>query len=455
MNTHEKTITKRTLVGVVGIFLALSVVGCLEDDDMGASYEDVSDFSAPPMALMAEGAIGTITVNAIQSGVQNEQELTYEIIDGNRIHQGDIMLGKEEPSTTVNPDSCVMTTLGNAWSNGVVYYTFGAGITAANQNSILGALRAWENVSALRFVERTTQNDYIEFFNGTGCWSYVGRQGGKQQISLQDNASGTCMGQGTIMHEVGHSVGLWHEQSRQDRDSFVTVDLCYCQAGKEHNFNKEVSTAVGGYDYVSLMHYSSSAFRSSLRTDKAECAGKPTSGYPLLRKNGSLITPSSAPTTTDIAGVASIYGVAPAADIIWQHNSGQVHYWPMKDGVRQGGYNIYTPVDSTWTLRGVGDMNGDGTDDIVWQHNSGQVHYWPMLNGVRQGGYNIFTPVDSTWTLRGVGDVNGDGTDDIVWQHNSGQVHYWPMKDGVRQGGYDIFTPVDSTWTLVGVGNVN
>ena len=29
------------------------------------------------------------------------------------------------------------------------------------------------------------------------------------------------------------------------------------------------------------------------------------------------------------------------------------------------------------------------------------------------------------WSLRGVGDINGDGTDDVVWQHNSGQVHYW------------------------------
>ena len=50
---------------------------------------------------------------------------------------------------------------------------------------------------------------------------------------------------------------------------------------------------------------------------------------------------------------------------------------------------------------------------------SGQVHYWPMLNGQRQGGIDIATPVGPDWTLRGVGDMNGDGTDDIVWQHGS------------------------------------
>jgi hypothetical protein len=96
-----------------------------------------------------------------------------------------------------------------------------------------------------------------------------------------------------------------------------------------------------------------------------------------------------------------------------------------------------------------------GTADIVWQHSSGQVHYWPMLGGQRTGGINIFTPVGSDWTLRGVGDVDGDGTADIVWQHSSGQVHYWPMKAGQRMGGINIFTPVGTDWTLRGVGDVD
>src|SRR5215831_2382310 len=155
-----------------------------------------------------------------------------------------------------------------------------------------------------------------------------------------------------------------------------------------------------------------------------------------------------------LRGVGDVDGDG-AADIVWQHSSGQVHYWPMKNGQRMGGINIFTPVGSDWTLRGVGDVDGDGTADIVWQHSSGQVHYWPMKNGQRMGGINIFTPVGSDWTLRGVGDVDGDGTADIVWQHSSGQVHYWPMKNGQRMGGINIFTPVGSDWTLRGVGDVD
>jgi hypothetical protein len=143
------------------------------------------------------------------------------------------------------------------------------------------------------------------------------------------------------------------------------------------------------------------------------------------------------------------------ADIIWQNTNGQVHYWPMRDGKRQGGINIDNPVTSSWTLRGVGDVDGDGTDDIVWQNTNGQVHYWPMRDGKRQGGINIDNPVTSSWALRGVGDVNGDGTDDLVWQHTNGQVQYWPMRDGKRQGGISIDNPVTSSWALRGVGDVN
>ena len=91
----------------------------------------------------------------------------------------------------------------------------------------------------------------------------------------------------------------------------------------------------------------------------------------------------------------------------------------------------------------------------MWQRSNGQVHYWRMKNGRRQGGRDISIPVSSEWNLRGVGDVDGDDTDDIVWQHSDGQVHYWAMKSGQRQGGIDVFTPVSRDWYLAGVGNID
>lgn len=73
---------------------------------------------------------------------------------------------------------------------------------------------------------------------------------------------GDCPLSATI-HEIGHSVGLKHEQSRCDRDSHVRVFLDNVTDGKEGNFDKECGVSFsdyGGYDFASIMHYTSYGF---------------------------------------------------------------------------------------------------------------------------------------------------------------------------------------------------
>nr|CDJ91217.1 Peptidase M12A domain containing protein [Haemonchus contortus] len=61
----------------------------------------------------------------------------------------------------------------------------------------------------------------INLTEGDGCYSYVGMIGGVQDLSLADG----CGTMGIIAHEFMHALGIFHMQSRHDRDSFITLDL--------------------------------------------------------------------------------------------------------------------------------------------------------------------------------------------------------------------------------------
>ena len=65
-----------------------------------------------------------------------------------------------------------------------------------------------------------------------------------------------------VMHEILHALGQGHEQSRSDRDQYVEIVYEKIQDGMAHNFKISTtgSDTSQGYDIMSLMHYSSTAF---------------------------------------------------------------------------------------------------------------------------------------------------------------------------------------------------
>uniref|UniRef100_A0A0N5B2C4 Metalloendopeptidase n=1 Tax=Strongyloides papillosus TaxID=174720 RepID=A0A0N5B2C4_STREA len=67
-----------------------------------------------------------------------------------------------------------------------------------------------------------------------------------------------------ILHEIGHALGLIHEQSRSDRDKYVNVKFDNINNKEHSNFrrfnfstNKNYSTS---YDFASIMHYHQNDF---------------------------------------------------------------------------------------------------------------------------------------------------------------------------------------------------
>jgi len=84
---------------------------------------------------------------------------------------------------------------------------------------------------------------------------------GAQELSLQNNAAGSCLGKGTIVHELLHAAGLYHEQSRQDRDSYVTINYQNMASSSYSQFDKQSGNYYStNYDYYSIMHYAANDF---------------------------------------------------------------------------------------------------------------------------------------------------------------------------------------------------
>jgi len=167
---------------------------------------------------------------------------------------------------------------GEPWSGGKVKYCFASDTSLKTKHMFQAAAKqymaavpclafqdvGWKSGSSSDAMSEQSCKESPAIFvisrKDAGCYSYVGMIPSfrSQQLQLNDPA---CLSLGTAIHEIGHALGMAHEQSRPDRERHVHVDLTNIDPIHYHDF-KVVEGAYTGhpYDFLSVMHYDAYAF---------------------------------------------------------------------------------------------------------------------------------------------------------------------------------------------------
>lgn len=216
---------------------------------------------ATSTAIKISGSIGQLRGEAIDratvSAEVGEAAEERDFLDINKkikgLIQGDVVPRRQNNRNTI-------TNTLNYWPSTTIPIYYGSELSLEAIGSIELARQEYRLRTCLNFVDRSNERDYISFQSFDGCWSYIGVVGGSQYLSI---GSG-CENMGIVCHEMMHAIGIWHEQSRPDRDDYVQIEWQNVESGHEHNFNKyDFDTADPRrvpYDYNSVMHYSASGF---------------------------------------------------------------------------------------------------------------------------------------------------------------------------------------------------
>ena len=376
----------------------------------------------------------------------------YEEVDGDAVFQGDILLSKRQLNTGLGKSAASgRPTSYERWPGNTVPYALDTLLPAVQQDWILENIHTLSGTTPIKFVRRTTESDYVYFQESVNsCSSPVGRQGLMQPINLAPWCNA-----GAIYHEILHALGMWHEQSRADRDEYVTVNYANIKDEYSYRMNWEKYWFNNGFDFGTFDFNSIMLYGSGGGIDPA---------VPVMtRKDGStwegnLVFPSEG----DLHAIAAMYPsevVAPfKARDIGVGADGSVYKVSNAKAPDSGEYLIYRFDEFSWQwlpLPGAGGVRIDvGPDGKPWivQSTGKILRYdgaaWIEPAGALKGAVDIGIGADGS--VFALSSQVMDSADFTVWEWTGSAWNKVESGKGLRISVDDQGFP----WTVNAAGDI-
>jgi hypothetical protein len=186
-----------------------------------------------------------------------------------------------------------------------------------------------------------------------------------------------------------------------------------------------------------------------------------------VTSNGAIVVPDA---SWSVAAITDFNGDH-KADLLWRNASGLLATWFMNGSAVSGSNYVnangaIVMPDPSWNIAGIGDLNGDGKSDLLWRDTNGSTAVWVMDgssiigSGYLNVGGRIVAP-DSSWSVVGMGDFNGDNYSDLIWRNAvTGELAEWQLHSSDIVGSADLNSGgvairPDASWSIAGVGDFN
>jgi hypothetical protein len=302
---------------------------------------------------------------------------------------------------------------GSLWPGGTVYYQIVNG--SGDQGNIGTAITTFNNdfSGVVQWVNGTGSGTYVSIYldpndtNGSCDVNSIGYPPYPNTVVTM-GGSGTCT-ISTILHEMGHIVGLYHEFTRTDRDSYVTVNYNNVIKGSypsDFAINTQNQQLLTPYDYASVMQYPSFV----LSRNGGPVIETIPAGIPLQGTEGVAGAGTQDYSAGDKEAIMRLYGHAPTTVTV---TSNPVGLQVIVDGTTYTTPQTFT----TWTLNsshtlsvpsGVQTISGDIENSSTtatfyytygrWNDSTAQTHTITLSPGDGSPAFPTSSPAVTTYS---------------------------------------------------------